>query len=290
MDTILVFTRVLDCGREGNRLYHLGRALSPGGCGIFRFKVEWAAAFFGNSVKTIYRWIKRGEGVFWHRDTQVRGEMKLHLRSLAKVCASLDVDGPGAISAVPISLLSHRWLAKATATELDTIHLQRRSWWAARANTTANGKRFILRPWERVASVVSSGANGETEAIKPKYALLDNEWNLPGTCIASVTDQTIWKSERTISRRLSDCDRKKREMRLLDKLRVAKEINDPMMMAQLAESSSGWIVEDNRVYRYLGFTNTKFFVLLHNIYGEAYELLGRPRLRRRITQHLKAVT
>lgn len=288
MEQILVFTKVLDCGREENRLYHLARALSPGGCGEFRFTVEWAAEFFGNSVKTIYRWVKRGEGLFWHRDTRVRGEMKLHLRSLAKVCASLQVSGLGAIAHIPISFIGQRWTAKATATELEVSHLQRISWWAAFVNATANGKRFILKPWERVASAKSTGVNGTSEGFSPQYALLDNEWSIPGTCINSVTQQTRWKSPRTIQRRLSNSEREKRDLKPIDKLRVAKEIDNPDIMAKLANSSCGWLVENNRVYRYLEFTNSKFFVLLYNIYGESVhlELAGKPRLRRRVNQFL----
>lgn len=293
--TARVHSRILDSDHPGVRLWYFGRWLNADGSGKVEFTVQQVCSLFGVGKATVYRWLERGEGMFWRRNRQERGHIELWLIGICQVCKNLQLglhkNVLGAIADVPLSAISTRFGAKALATQLDTIQAQRQGWWAANANTTSNSRKFILEPGERVACAVSTRANGNADGeAKPiqKYALVNNEWTIPGTTVANIRKHTDWKCDRTIQRRLSASERIAHGLEPIDKLRVAEEITDPDLMARLTESSAGYIVENNRVYKYLGFTNFKFWALKHNIYAEDFCLLGLRRLRGKINRFLKS--
>ncbi|NEZ60385.1 hypothetical protein [Adonisia turfae] len=293
LSTIRIYSRILDCGREEARLWHLARALDPTGSGQVCLTVHQAMAFFGVGQATIYRWLKRGEGVFWYRNRSERRHLELHLIGIRRVARSLNLgvhkNKLGAIAQVPITAIATRFNAKATATYLDALQAQRQAWWATNANTSEGLRKFIIKPWERVACAVSTRANEtRTGEIKPlqKYALVDNQWTIPGTTLTSIRKRTDWKSDRTIQRRLSASVRKEHGLEPIDKLRVAEEISDPDIMAALAQSCSGYVVKNDRVYRLLSFSESKFFAIKYCIYAEDIQLLGLRRLRGKVNKFL----
>ncbi|NEQ53613.1 MAG: hypothetical protein F6K11_26345 [Leptolyngbya sp. SIO3F4] len=268
LSTIRIYSRILDCGREESRLWHLARALDLNGSGKVCLTVHQTMAFFGVGQATIYRWLNRGNGIFWQRNRSERRHIELHLIGIRRVAKYLNLGAHrnklGAIAEVPIDAISTRFGTKATATYLDALQAQRQAWWATNANTSEGLREFILKPWERVACAVSTRANGNAEGTtKPiqKYALVDDQWIIPGTTLTSIRKKTDWRSDRTIQRRLSAGYRKKHSLEPINKLRVAEEISDPDIMAELAQSCSGYVVKDDRVYRLLSFSKHKFFAL-----------------------------
>ena len=293
LSTIRIYSRILDCGREESRLWHLARALDSNGSGKVCLTVHQAMAFFGVGQATVYRWLKRGDGVFWHRNRSERRHIELYLIGIRRVARYLNLGAHnnklGAIAEVPIDAIATRFSAKATATYLDALQAQRQAWWATTANTSEGLRTFILKPWERVACAVSTRANetqnGETKPLQ-KYALVDSQWTIPGTTLTSIRKQTDWKSDRTIQRRLSASVRKDHGLEPIDKLRVAEEISDPDIMAALAQSCSGYVVRDDRVYRLLSFSESKFFAIRYCIYAEDIQLLGLRRLRGKVNRFL----
>ena len=293
LSTLRIYSRILDCGREEARLWHLARALDPAGRGQVCLTVHQAMTFFGVGQATIYRWLTRGDGVFWHRNRSERRHIELYLIGIRRVARYLNLGAHnnklGAIAEVPIDAIATRFSAKATATYLDALQAQRQAWWATTANTSEGLRTFILKPWERVACAVSTRANetlnGETKPLQ-KYALVDDQWTIPGTTLTSIRKQTDWTSDRTIQRRLSAGYRKERGLEPIDKLRVAQEITDPDIMADLVQSCSGYVVKGSRVYRYLKFTSAKFFAIKYCIYAEDIQLLGLRRLRGKVNKFL----
>ena len=293
LSTIRIYSRILDCGREEARLWHLARALDPNGRGQVCLTVHQAMAFFGVGQATIYRWLARGDGVFWHRNRSERRHIELYLIGIRRVARSLNLDAHknklGAIAQVPIAAIATRFNAKATATYLDALQAQRQAWWATNANTSEGLRKFILKPWERVACAVSTRVN-ETQNGEPKplqkYALVDSQWTIPGTTLTSIRKQTDWKCDRTIQRRLSASVRKEHGLEPINKLRVAEEISDPDIMVALVQSCSGYVVKNDRVYRLLSFSESKFFAIKYCIYAEDIQLLGLRRLRGKVNQYL----
>lgn len=285
-----VHSRVLDCGREEIRLWYFARAINLSGSGRVSVTTQQLRAFFGNGQATIYRWLSRGEGVLWNRDDRVRDHIVLNLIGIRQVCRNLNLglhkNVLGAIADVPLKEIASRFGAKGLATHLDALQCQRQAWWAAMSQVSESLRKFILKPWERVASTESLGAN---ETSRKRFAFESEGWKIPGATISGIRKKTDWKCDRTIQRRLSSSYRKDRGLSPLDKLRVAEEVTDPNMMALLATSCSGYLVDNNRVYKVLGFANHEYFALKHCIYGDSgIRLLGLRRLRQKVNQFTKS--
>ena len=51
-----------------------------------------------------------------------------------------------------------------------------------------------------------------------KYALVDDQWTIPGTTLNSIRKQTDWKCDRTIQRRLSASVRKEHGLEPINKV------------------------------------------------------------------------
>lgn len=290
---IRVFSRVLDCGREESRLWHLARAINHSGSGRVCVTMQQLQAFFGIGKATVYRWLKRGEGVFWRRNQNVRGHIELHLIGIRQVCKTLNLgvhkNVLGAIAKVPLEAIATRFGAKAIATQLDAMQCQRQAWWAASQAVPECVRKFVLKPWEKISSEKSTGDTVESKAIKQidRYAFESDGWTIPGATIAGIRKRTDWRSDRTIQRRLSASVRAEHDLEPVPKKRVVAEVTDPNTMAALAQNCTGYLVDNNRVYKVMKFTNHEFFALKHNIYGEEFQLLGLRRLRGKVNQYLK---
>ncbi len=293
---IRIFTRLLDCGREEIRLWFLTRALDPHGSAKVCVTVQQLMAFFGIGRAAVYRWLKRGEGVLWRRNRQVRAHIELHLVGVRQVCKNLQLglhkNVLGAISEVPLDALATRFGSKAMATYLDALQCQQQAWYQASQAAPESIRHFVLKPWERISSVTSTGDTVGNKAAKQidRYAFESNGWTIPGTSISGIRKKTDWKSDRTIQRRLSDKCRAEHGLEPLNKRRVAEEVTDPNMMALLAQSSSGYLVDGSRVYKVLTHTNHEFFALKHNIYGQEFRLWGLRRLRGKVNQFIGSAT
>ena len=168
--TVRIYSRILDCSREEARLWYLARALDPTGSGQVCLTVHQAMAFLGVGQATIYRWLKRGEGVFWHRNQSERRHLELYLIGIRRVAKHLNLGAHnnklGAIAQVPIDAIATRFGTKAIATYLDALQAQRQAWWATNANTSEGLKKFIIKPWERVACAVSTRATSSETVFK----------------------------------------------------------------------------------------------------------------------------
>ncbi|MEM9263974.1 MAG: hypothetical protein AAGA46_00445 [Cyanobacteria bacterium P01_F01_bin.13] len=287
---VRVHSRVLDCGRPDIPLWYFSRWLDFDGSGRVEFTVEQACEFFGNSPATIYRQIKQGEGVLWHRDKKIRGSFVLYLVGIRQVCRNLHLgchkNVLGAIADVPAVAIATRFGAKALATQLDALQCQRQAWWAASQSVPEGIRNFILKPWEKASLVKSTGDSGENKGTKQidRYAFESGDWSIPGATIAGIRKRTGWKSDRTIQRRPSTKVRAEHGLGPVGKKRVVQEVTSPDLMTALAQSCSGYVVENNRVYKVLKFTGSKFFALKHNIYAEDFELLGLRRLRGKVNR------
>ena len=286
--TTRIYTRILDCGREEARLWHVLRAMDPQGTGKVLTTPAALAQLMDVGCSTVYRWLKNGLGTFWRGRRVVNGQTELYLSGIVQVVRSLGLGKLGAIAEVPIRILT-RTGAKALSTQLDAQQLQRQAWWAANAQAKGNARKFILKPWERVASAISTGANEVGNKPFPKYALIDGQWQLPGASLTGIRKQTDWKCDRTIQRRLSNSWRKERDLEPVAKLRVAEDLKDPALIYQLTQSGVGYFSTDKRVYKVLPHTTGKYFVLLHNIYAEEYELLSCRRLRGRVKKMVERI-
>lgn len=292
---IRVHTRLLDCGREEIRLWYYARAKDFNGSSKALMTMDELLAFFGVGKATIYRWLNRGEGVLWRRNKKARGYIELYLIGIKQVCKNLQL-GPhksvlGAIADIPLGDIASRFGAKAAATHLDALQCQRQAWWATIQNVPESIRQFVLKPWEKISSETSTGdtvENGANLQVN-QYAFESNGWTIPGTSIAGIRKKTDWRCDRTIQRRLSKTHRQEHGLDPLPKLRVAEEVTNPDVMAALANSCSGYVVDNNRVYKLLKHTQHQFFMLKHCIYGEAdIQLLGLRRLRGKVNQYLRA--
>ena len=289
-----VHSRVLDCGREEIRLWYFARAINLSGSGRVCVTTQQLRTFFGNGQATIYRWLARGEGVLWHRDDRVRDRIVLNLIGIRQVCRNLNLglhkNVLGAIADVPLKEIASRFGTKGLATHLDALQCQRQAWWAASQSVPESIRHFVLKPWEKIASVKSTGSESDVKATKQidRYAFESGDWTIPGATISGIRKRTDWRSDRTIQRRLSDKCRADHGLESLSRKRVAAEVTDPNTMALLAQSSSGYLVENNRVYKVLKGTSHEFFLLKHNIYGAGdIQLLGLRRLRAKVNRYLK---
>ncbi len=294
---VRVYSHILDCGKEFTRLWHLCRAMDPGGSAKVRLGIAQIMAFFGISKATAYRWLSQGEGVVWHRNRSERSCIELHLIGIRRVCKNLQLaahkDVLGAIAEVPLEWIATRFSAKATSTYIEALQSQAQAWWAASVNESESLRKYILKPWKRVACAISTRAN-ETRTVEakphPKYAFMSEGWKIPGTTISRIRKSSNWKSDRTIQRRLSNTYRQERGAHPISKLRVAEEVDNPNMMAKLSQSCSGYVVEDSKVYKVLPFTNHEFWLLKYNIYGDdGVQLMGLRRLRGKANKFLDRI-
>ena len=294
--TIRLHSRIADCGRPEGRLWYFGRWLDPDGSGKVVFTISQACAFFGNSPATMYRWLERGEGILWRRNRQVRTHIELHLIGIRQVAKNLNLgirkNVLGAIADVSLSAIQTRFGTKAMATHLDALQCQHQAWYQASQAVPESIRHFVLKPWEKISSVTSTGDTVGNKATKQidRYAFESDGWTIPGTSIAGIRKKTDWKCDRTIQRRLSDKYREEHGLEPLTKRRVAEEVTDPNTMALLANSCSGYLVENNRVFKVLKFTKHQFFALKHNIYAQEFRLWGLRRLRGKVNQFIKVAS
>ncbi|MEM9264531.1 MAG: hypothetical protein AAGA46_03310 [Cyanobacteria bacterium P01_F01_bin.13] len=297
LPAIRVHSRVLDCGRAEVPVWYFSRWLDPSGSAKVCFTVEQAATFLQKGTSTIYRLLKAGEGIFWYRNTQVRSHIELHLVGIKQVCKNLQLGVHksvlGAVADVPVETLQSRFGCKAMSTYLDALQLQAQAWWRASQSAPESIRHFVLKPWKQISSVKSTGASVGTKGKRQidRYAFESEGWTIPGATIAGIRKRTDWRSDRTIQRRLSDKVRLQHGLEPLPKKRVAAEVTNPNVMAALANSCTGYLVDNNRVYKVLKHTAHEFFLLKHNIYGDdGIQLLGLRRLRGKVKHSLKNAT
>ena len=294
---IRVFTRILDCGQECARLWHYFRALDDQGCGVVIIDYGDIAEAMGVSVRTVQRWIKQGLERGWFRG--VRGievvrkpspelarlsgcaESKLvtiYLSGIETVAKNLGIDSLGAIAEVGIEYLG-RSEAKALCTALEATYRQRQAYWAAKRAAKGRRKQLVLNPEKMASSGTVAGAKG--------HVVISAPFSIPGCSHAGLAKATDW-SQSTIKRRLNNRWRCDRGLDILEKKRVATELDDPQLEFELRESGQSFLVTENalghrRVLKLLNDSGRSKLVSLGcNIYAADYELLSCPSLRKRV--------
>ena len=276
---IRVFTRVLDSRYACARLWHYLRAASNGSGRISCNYAELAQQM-GVSVRTIQRWIAQGlvTGFFRSLQKQDCNVTTIYLFGIKAVMRNLGIDSLGAIAEVGVEYLG-RSEAKALCTALEATYRQRQAYWAAKRAAKGRRKQLVLNPEKMASSGTVAGAKGHVVVSAP--------FSIPGCSHAGLAKATDW-SQSTIKRRLNNRWRCDRGLDILEKKRVATELDDPQLEFELRESGQSFLVTENalghrRVLKLLNDSGRSKLVSLGcNIYITDYELLSCPSLRKRV--------
>ena len=273
--TIRVFTRLLDCGQKCARLWHFLRALDQKGSGQVLFSRLWIAQQMGVSVRTVQRWLRQGLVRGWFRRVErlAKGLVAVYLSGIKAVSVGLGVDSLGAISDVSSEHLG-RSEAKALCTALEAQHRQRQAYWAAKRAAKGRRKQLVLNP-EKMAT--SETMPGEKSLIR-----ISAPFSVPGCSHAGLAKATNW-SQSTIKRRLNNRWRCDLNLDIIEKRRVAAELDDPQLAFELAESGQSFLVTKNALGhgRVIKVSADGLSQLGTNIYHTDYELLSCVGVRRR---------
>ena len=277
--TIRIFTRLLDCGQECARLWHFLRAMDKDGSGGVVFSYAEIAQAMGVSVRSVQRWVKQGIERGWFRGyRRIGDQVELYLSGIEVAKNNLGVDSLGAIADVPPSYLG-RSEAKALCTALEAQYRQRQAYWAAKRAAKGRRKQLVLDP-ERMATC-------ETMPREKSHVIVSSPFSIPGCSHAGLAKATDW-SQATIKRRLDNRWRCDRNLDVIEKKRVATELDDPALLFELRESGQDFLVTKNglglaRVLKVIRSTGRSKVVSLGcNIYSTGYELLSCRSLRRRL--------
>ena len=276
---IRVFTRVLDSRYACARLWHYLRAASNGSGRISCNYAELAQQM-GVSVRTIQRWVSQGlvTGFFRSLQKQNCNVTTIYLSGIKAVTRRLGLDSLGAIAEVGIEYLG-RSEAKALCTALEATYRQRQAYWAAKRAAKGRRKQLVLNPEKMASSGTVAGVNG--------HVVISAPFSIPGCSHAGLAKATDW-SQSTIKRRLNNRWRCDRGLDILEKKRVATELDDPQLEFELRESGQSFLVTENalghrRVLKLLNDSGRSKLVSLGcNIYITDYELLSCPSLRKRV--------
>ncbi|MFG6094322.1 hypothetical protein SPB21_03690 [Leptothoe sp. ISB3NOV94-8A] len=278
---VRVFTRILDCGQECARLWHVLRAMDAQGRGWVRVFYAELAQVMGVSVRTIQRWVSQGLAGGWFRNPVIAhedGSRTIYLASTKAVRKTLGLEDIGAIAEVGIEHLG-RSEAKALCTALEAQYRQRQAYWAAKRAAKGRRKQLVLDP-ERMATC-------ETMPREKSHVIVSSPFSIPGCSHAGLAKATDW-SQATIKRRLDNRWRCDRNLDIIEKKRVATELDDPALLFELRESGQDFLVTKNglgltRVLKVVRSTGRSKVVSLGcNIYSTGYELLSCRSLRRRL--------
>ncbi|ESA37321.1 hypothetical protein N836_03540 [Leptolyngbya sp. Heron Island J] len=277
--TVRIYTRLLDHGHECGRLWTLLRALDFQGSGWVVFDYAEIANLMGVSVRTVQRWVRQGLERGWFRGRRwMDDQVELYLSGIGAVKNTLGVDSLGAIADVELHHLG-RSEAKALCTALEAQYRQKQAYWAARKAKKGRAKQLVLDP-EKMATCE------EVSRVK-SLVVVSEPFTIPGCSIAGLANATEW-SQSTIKRRLSNRWRCDRNLDILQKKRVATELDDPGLLFELRESGQSFLVTENglghkRVLKMLTDSGrSKVLSLGCNIYSTGHELLSCRNTRRRV--------
>jgi hypothetical protein len=224
--------------------------------------------------------------------------------SLYNVCLGLGIHSGQALGAViefEFSWLGSRSICAAYATEAQALNGQTQAYYAAKKAAGAKGKRFVRNP--RIAvlhkteseKIMEGSAQCVGSNVKPnrfRYYRIKPNMMVPGITQVEL-GKRMGKSDRTISRRLSNKNRKRLGIEPLHRRRVIQEFDEATenrlgVYLDCIKSTHASVQIGDRPINVglikIGDEPIRPYRLLTNIYASDFELLPGRRERRRLNR------
>lgn len=246
-----------------------------------QFAIADLAEALGVSIATIRRYLKHGMRLKFFRNARIaNGIVTLFYASTVQVCIANGFSNLGAVTEVAVSELKN---LKAITTQAEVQKLQQASFHKARKGQ----KRPLPTPDELIPSSVKSqpckrsGASGQVVQMGKRFLFVSPDF-IPFGGSQKTTAQNLGRSARTIVRRLSNRNRSKKGLPILERRQLAVVCTPSDTQRIDALRLSG-----DRTLKHVFSAALGAIVPKCNIYGQYLELRGCRWTRKRLTAAIK---
>ena len=268
-------------GYAAIKLWYACRAIDQSGSGRVQCAIADLANVLQVSIATIRRYLKDGKRLKFFRDARTaHGIVTVFYSSTVQVCMANGLESLGAVTEVAISDLHN---LKAIATQAEAQKLQQASYHKARKGQ----KRPIPTANELIPSSVKSqpckrsGASGQVVQTGDRFLFVSPDF-IPFGGSQRTAAKNLGRSSRTVARRLSNRDRFKKGLPILERRQLAIVCTSNQTKAIDALRLSG----DRSIKRVFS-ASIGAIVPKCNIYLQSLALRGCRRLRTAVSRAVK---
>lgn len=266
--------------------YLVIRSLDDSGCGWVDTSLSELGLLKGCSAATIRRHLSDGMGVGFRRYVKLpHGKIRIYYVAVEKVFTHFHIRDIGGIG-LELSTSLTRSGAKACSTALLAQYLQKQALYAAKQSAPSGQKNKVLD----ARKFLEPTCDNSPRVKRSKHIFCSDGFTCPGTSIKTIALKS-GRSIDTIKQRLSNNWRLKMELDLIQKKRVATEVDsmDQFFYSELSQSFIDLSDRANGKYHLIKFINGRAYRLGVNVYETSYELSSCRYLRSKVKRAIDSL-